>query len=214
MSQAIAQHSCSIWCTHTVHRMYFPLWFSSVWTSVSESEGASASLPWHSFFHSLPLLLRLILLPHLTSLPLSFTLSSSCQSLILHLHVCTTCMCVYSTACVWDLSSRGMAECSGPEAVMCHGAQSDDGDTCQRSFRLLFSTNLSLSLKIVHTHTIPLHLLILYVPLSLFSCSLLLSQHLFSPVSLHLFLSFCFSPPFPSLNIFFPNTSVLHFKPL
>ena len=104
--------------------------------------------------------------PHLTLHFLSYDLSLSvslCLSLFparspshpavsLSSFVCV-CMCVCKT--VRPLS-HDMAECSSPGAVMRRGEHLDYGDTCRRSFRLPFSTNLSHSLTL-HTQSLSIH---------------------------------------------------------
>lgn len=67
--------------------------------------------------------------------------------------------------CVLRSLSHDLAECSGPGAVMCCGAQSDDGDTCHRSFWI--SSNLTLSLTL--SFTLSPHLFLIYSPLIFFS---------------------------------------------
>ena len=75
--------------------------------------------------------------------PLSISsLSSCCQSLTMFICLCIVCACACACVCMRSLS-HGTAECSGPGAAMCRGAQSDDRDTCRKSSHLPFGTNLA-----------------------------------------------------------------------
>lgn len=172
----------------------------------------SADISPHLTLHFLSYDLSLLSLS--PSLPCSFTLSSCCQSLLLYVCVC---MCVCKT--VRPLS-HDMAECSSPGAVMRHGEHSDYGDTCRRSFRLPFSTNLSLSLTLClslsHTQSLSIHVSLMSFRAPFFFFTLLfVAFSAFFLLPLLIFLSVHLSPPFSSLNMFFfPNTSVLRPNPL